>query len=420
MRDAYIVAVASTNFGRHLDRSHSDLVSSVVEELAADAKLEDLTLAEQIWFGSSFLDAWGQPNVRGQAVLAPLIESGKLASRVPIVNVEAACATSASALHGAVTSVRAGESEVAIALGVEKMHLGERAPAGTILNLLAGCAERLDKGRLESMYAAASADVGRTWGANPDVSMFMETYAVQACLHMARYGVGVEALATICAKTHNYAAENPLAQYQFTLTPEQVLQDRMVATPFTRSMCAPISDGATGVMVCSAEWLARQDPDIRRRAVRVAGIGIASGSYTRNSSEPTLSRYAGRRAFAQASLRPDQVDLVEVHDATSYAEILQLEMLELCPEGAAAKLALDGETGPGGSLPVNTSGGLVAKGHPVGATGLSMIYELTKQLRHEAGSRQVPDARVGLAENGGGVLGLEEATCFVTLLEGTR
>lgn len=144
---------------------------------------------------------------------------------------------------------------------------------------------------------------------------------------------------------------------------------------------------------------------------------MSSGTYARRPDAPTLSRTAARRAFAEAGLKPADVDLIEVHDATAYGEILQLEMLELCGPGEAAKFVAAGETGPGGKLPVNTSGGLVAKGHPVAATGLSMIHELATQLRHEAGPRQVEGADVALAENGGGVLGLEEAACVVTILE---
>ncbi len=413
-----MVATGCTPFGKHTALSISQLAGQVIDALIDDLGGDDATDVDSVWFGSSFMDAWGQPNIRGHAALAPVIEAGKLAQRVPITNVEAACSTGSVAFRGAVLEVRSGAAEVAAAVGVEKMHLTGQAQEGRdIFSLLAGCAERLDTGRLTRTYEEAALAAGRKWLINPNVSMFLETYAVQAQLHMNKFGVAPEQVAAGCAKTHNYAAQNPLAQYRFPMTLEQVLADRPVTPPFTRAMCAPISDGAAAAVVCSGDWLLKQDPSVQARAIRVRGLGMSSGTYARRPDAPTLSRTAARRAFAEAGLKPADVDLIEVHDATAYGEILQLEMLELCGPGEAAKFVAAGETGPGGKLPVNTSGGLVAKGHPVAATGLSMIHELATQLRHEAGPRQVEGADVALAENGGGVLGLEEAACVVTILE---
>ena len=418
MRDVYVVATGCTTFGNHVGTTSTALAADALRLVMDDLSVHHLHDVGSAWFGSCFLDAWGQPNIRGQAVLAPLAESGVLPPRLGVTNVEAACATGSVALLGAVNEVRAGVVDAAVAVGVEKMRFDATvADDRSIFDSLAGCAESLDEGRLEAAYRAATVGTSHPFAPVAGISMFMETYAVQARLHMERWGVSERQIAVASSTTHLWASLNPLAQYQFEVSVDDVLADRPVTYPFTRSMCAPITDGAAAAVVASQEWLDRQPVHVQKRAVRVAGIGMTSGRYDREPDEPTLSHYAAAKAYSQAGISPADIDLVEVHDATSYGQILQLEMLGLCAPGEAGKFIESGATGPGGELPVNTSGGLVGKGHPVAATGLSMVHELTSQLRHEAGPRQVPGARTGVAENGGGVLGLEEATCVVTILE---
>jgi acetyl-CoA acetyltransferase len=207
---------------------------------------------------------------------------------------------------------------------------------------------------------------------------------------------------------------NPLSQYQVDMTAEQVLADAMVAWPLTRSMCAPISDGAAAVVVCSADELPRFR---RERAVRVAAIALTSstdrdaGDFDRH-----IGRLTARQAYEAAGLGPDDVDVAEVHDACSFAEIVQVENLGFCRRGGGGPATAAGETRLGGRIPVNVSGGLVSKGHPVGATGLIQLHELVTQLRGEAGRRQVDGARIAVAENGGGFWGVEEAATTVTIL----
>jgi acetyl-CoA acetyltransferase len=244
----------------------------------------------------------------------------------------------------------------------------------------------------------------------------MDTYAMQAAVHMARYGTTQRQIAAGSAKNHNYGALNPLAQYRFETSIDQVLEDREVSFPLTRSMCAPIGDGAASAIVCSGDVVAGLPESVRARAVRIAASTFSGGKY-RNLDEPGLSHVAATQAYERSGLSPSDVDVVELHDATSFCEIYQVEMLGLCAEGEGGSFVESGATGPDGPVPVNTSGGLVSKGHPVGATGLSMIHELATQLRGEAGERQVPEARIALQENGGGVIGLEEAACSVMLLE---
>jgi acetyl-CoA acetyltransferase len=211
-------------------------------------------------------------------------------------------------------------------------------------------------------------------------------------------------------------AKNPLAQYQFEVSPEQVLADRMISWPLTRAMCAPIGDGAAAALVCSAAFLQTLPAAVRERAVRIRAAAISGGKY-RRLDEPGLSHVAAQRAYAMAGLQPTDIDVAEVHDATSFCEIYQAEMMGFCPVGQGGAYVASGATTLGGERPINLSGGLVSKGHPVGATGLSMIHELALQLRGEAGDRQQAGAHIGLAENGGGVIGFDEAACAVTILE---
>ena len=195
-----------------------------------------------------------------------------------------------------------------------------------------------------------------------------------------------------------------------------MLGDKPVSYPLTRSRCSPIGDGAAAALVCSEAFLRTLPAETQRRAVRIAGHALSGGKY-RRFDEPGLSRIAADRAYAMSGFGPQDVDLAEVHDATSFSEIYQPEMLRFCADGEGGAFVASGTSAPGGALPVNVSGGLVSKGHPIGATGLSMIFELAQQLRGEAGARQVEGARVGLAENGGGVIGFDEAVCAVTILE---
>ena len=264
--------------------------------------------------------------------------------------------------------------------------------------------------------SAVAASAGVEWAPGPDRSIAMDTYGVQANDHMHRYGTTREQIAIAAAKNHMHGSLNPKAQYRFRMTKEEVLADRTVSGPLTRAMCAPIGDGAAAALVCSEAYLRRLPDHVRSRAVRIRASAISGGKH-RAADEPSLSRIAADRAYQTAGVSPQNIDVAEVHDATSFCEIYQVEMLRFCPEGEGGRLVESGATTLGGHIPVNTSGGLVSKGHPIAATGLSMISEVVTQLRGQAEGRQVAGAKIGLVENGGGVIGLEEAVCAVTILE---
>ncbi|MEN9630621.1 MAG: hypothetical protein RJA10_3849 [Pseudomonadota bacterium] len=419
MNDVYIVGTACTPFGKHADRSFHDLVRQAYTEVLADAGLADgdVALIEQAWFGNCGLGQWGQGGIRGQVCFTPLVEEGLFPERVPMINVEGGCATASFAFHGAWKDVLSGQSQMSLALGVEKL-VSPDDPARVAAIFAAGI-DQLEPQRWRDYYTRAGQQAGKPFETGPGRTLFMDTYAMQAAWHMKTHGTTQRQIAVGAAKNHHHGSLNPKAQYRFDLTVDEVLADRAVSWPLTRSMCAPMGDGAAAALLCSEAGLAHLPPATRARAVKVRTSQLSGGKY-RALGEPGLSRIAADKAYARSGLTPADIDLVELHDATSFCEIFQLEMLRLCADGQGGPFVESGATALGGRLPVNVSGGLVSKGHPVGATGLSMVHEVCLQLRGEAGARQVAGAEIGLIENGGGVMGFDEAACAVHILEKSR
>jgi acetyl-CoA acetyltransferase len=387
--DVYLIGTSCTAFGKHAGRSFSDLAREAWLGLLADCGLGtgDASLVEQAWFGNCGMGQWGQGGIRGQVCFTPLVEEGLFPERVPMVSV---------------------------AIGVEKL-VSPDDPARTAA-IFATAIDQLEPQRWRDYYARAGQEAGKPFETAPGRTVFMDTYAMQAAWHMRTHGTTQRQIAVAAAKNHHHGSLNPLAQYRFELTVEEVLADREISWPLTRAMCSPLGDGAAAALLCSGDALADFPPAARARAVRVRTSQLAGGKY-RRLDEPGLSRVAADKAWARTSLSPADIDLVELHDATSFCELYQLEMLRFCPEGQGGPFVESGATALGGRLPVNLSGGLVSKGHPVGATGLSMVHEVALQLRGEAGARQVPGAELGLIENGGGVMGFDEAACAVHILE---
>ena len=416
MRNVYVIATACTPFGKHADLSFQALARQAYLELLADAGLDadGAHMIEQAWFGNCGMGQWGQGGIRGQVAFTPLVEEGLFPERVPMINVEGGCATASFAFHGACKDILSGQAQVSLALGVEKLVSPDdpaRVPA-----IFATGIDQLEPERWRAYYAGAGEQAGKPFETGPGRTLFMDTYAMQAAWHMRHHGTTQRQIAAGAAKNHHHGSLNPKAQYRFELTVDEVLADREVSFPLTRSMCSPLGDGAAAALLCSEEALQNFAPAVRARAVRVRASELSGGKY-RRLDEPGLSRIAADKAYSRAGLKPGDIQLAEVHDATSFCEIYQLEMLRLCDDGQGGRFVESGATALGGRLPVNLSGGLVSKGHPVGATGLSMVYEMCLQLRGEAGPRQVQGATLGLIENGGGVMGFDEAACAVHILE---
>jgi acetyl-CoA acetyltransferase len=244
----------------------------------------------------------------------------------------------------------------------------------------------------------------------------MDVYAAFARFHMQRFGTTQRQLAAVAAKNHAHSIHNPLSQYRKAFTVDEVLAAAPITYPLTLPMCSPVSDGAAAIIVATAQGLKRHGLN-PKRAVRVLSTVVQSGS-DRPATDVHMhcSALAAKRAYNIAGVGPTDVSVAEVHDATAMGEIIQVENLGFCPYGDGGTLAQRGESCIGGRIPVNPSGGLESKGHPIGATGLGQIHELVLQLRNEAGPRQVQGARIAVAENGGGIHGLEEAVACVTIL----
>lgn len=421
MSDAYIVGVSNTVFGKHADKSFNDLVRmayvDVLEDCGITASPGGGALIEQAWFGNCGMGAWGQGGIRGQVCFTPLVEGGLFPERVPMINVEGGCATASFAFHGAWKDIISGETQVSLAIGVEKLFSPDdpsRIPA-----IFGAAIDQLHPERWLEYYRRAGQESGKPFETGPERTVFMDTYAMQAAWHMKRYGTTQRQIAIGASKNHYHGSLNPKAQYRFEVSVDKVLADREISYPLTRSMCAPIGDGAAAAILCSEAALANFPAHVQARAVKIRTSKISGGKY-RKLDEPGLSMIAANKAYAATGLKPQDFDLVELHDATSFSEFYQLEMLGFCPEGTSGAFVESGATTLGGKIPVNVSGGLVSKGHPIGATGLSMIYETCTQLRGEAGKRQIKDAALGLIENGGGVIGFDEAACAITILEKDR
>ncbi len=414
MANAYIIGAYSSNFGRRPNESYKDMTREAYLGVLADAQFGDGHEIDVCWFGNATMFADGQGNIRGQVCFTPLVRDGLFPDRAPIINVENACATGTTALAGAVKDIKSGEAELALVLGVEKLFDPETGKGK--FEAFNGGIDQLDADEWRRHYEAAGAAAGKPFETGPDRTVFMDTYAMQACHHMKTHGTTQRQFAIAAAKTHNFGADNEHAQYRFRMTPEEVLQDREISFPLTRSMCAPMGDGAASLIVCSEDYLKGCSPQVRERAVKVKGQAMAGGKY-RSLDEPGLTYYAAQKAYTAAGVSADDIDVAEVHDATSFVEIHQAEMMGFCEIGKGGAFVEDGETQLGGKIPMNTSGGLVSKGHPIGASGVSMVYEQIVQLRGEAGVRQVKDARLALVENGGGVIGFDEAVGTVTILE---
>ncbi len=413
--DAYVLGVYATSVGKFPDKSPKDLTREAYLGVLADARLENADAIGAAWFSNMLMENQGQPYLKGQLCFIPLVNDGLFPRGAPITNVEGGCAAGSQAFNNALREVQSGHSEVALAIGVEKMVDPDNPRAA--LRGMEGALDWLDPQSWRDLYERTAAANGMKFETAPERGLAMDLYGMWAHTHMRAYGTTAEHLAIAAAKNHANSVHNPRAQYQFPLTVQQVLEDRMVSDPLTRAMCAPVGDGAAAALICSESYLERCPAEVRKRAVRVRASEVACGVFDTSWEDDRAPVIAGRRAFRTAGLTPADINLVELHDASSFAEIHILEDLGFCGRGEGGAFTASGATTIGGELPVNASGGLVSRGHPIGATGLMMINEISIQLRGEAGGNAVADPRFGLAENGGGVIGNDNAVCAVTILE---
>jgi acetyl-CoA acyltransferase len=395
MRQVAVIGAGMTRFGKHLDRSLKDLAREATEAALHSAGVDKAAI-EAATVGNAVAGLiTGQECIRGQVVLRELGIGG-----IPVINTENACASSSTAFHLAWLYVASGLYDTVLAVGMEKLfHPDKRRTFEAI-------ASGLDVELAEEFARQMSGE--QSAGAGESRSVFMDYYANLARQHMVRYGTTREHYARIAAKNHTHGSLNPYAQYQTPRTVDEVLAAPLIAEPLTRMMCSPIGDGAAAVLVTTAEK-ARQHTT-KPVFVRASIVG---SSEDHHPDAPGVMTKVAQQAYAMAGIGPQDLQVVEVHDATAPAELLAYEELGLCNVGEGGKLIDEGTTTLSGRTPVNPSGGLLAKGHPVGATGVAQIAEIFWQLRGEAGKRQVAHARVGLTENGGGVIRGENAAVAI-------
>lgn len=398
-----IAGTGMTPFGRFPERSVRSLATEAVREALEDARVraDDVGM---VFFGNAVSGlVTGQESIRGQVALLPTGLLGK-----PIVNVDNACASSSSAAHLAFLAVRSGAIDVALAVGAERLTHEDKAVSmkafvsaidlETIRERAAARGKAVDPGSLADQLTGGGTR-----------SNFMDIYAATARAYMKRTGATAEDFARVAVKSRKFGSQSPKAQFRKAVTIEEVLASREIAPPLTLFMCSPIGDGAAAVVICSAEYAARHGAD---------AVGVRASVLVSGTLEPPHSvERAVPRAFAEAGIGPEDLDVVELHDAAAPAELLYYEELGLCAPGDGAKFLRSGATDLGGRVPVNTGGGLLSRGHPIGASGCAQLVELCEQLRGRAGARQVEGARLALAQNGGGTIGPDMAAVVITILE---
>jgi acetyl-CoA acyltransferase len=464
MRDVYIIGVDTIKFGKHMDKSIKDLAIATAKGCLKDAGLnkEDI---QALWFSNAGWGEAGQMTIRGQVALKGMGIEG-----IPITNVENACAGGSTALHQAWYGVAGGLYDITMAVGAEKLYYSNKnlvfygflggIDIENVLPIAQALSsfgltdeEKIKVQQFKQQYQTAGNannngakkvkvkeskwkkfrdqftsfivlsekigyDTVRQLAklTSGDHSPFMDVYGYAARQHMKKYGSTVEQLAIIASKNHFNSTLNPNAQYCFEVPVEKVLSDRIVSWPLTRAMCAPIGDGAASAILCSEDMVKKLG--LSSQAVKIRASVIGSAIKTSFDSDiPEIGERLSRQAYEKAGIGPKDINVAEVHDASSFGEVVQAENLGFCPRGEGGVFAEKGETSLKGQIPINPSGGLTSRGHPIGASGLAQIHELVTQLRGRAGKRQVNNAKLAMAENGGGALGTEEAAMCIHILE---
>jgi acetyl-CoA acetyltransferase len=410
MSTIYIAGISMTVFGRHLDRSLEDLAGEALRGALKDAGC----LPEQV--GAAYYAGITNGPLQGQFAIPGQVVLGKIGiDSVPIFNVDNGCAAGSSAVHLAIQGLRAGATDIALAIGCEKMNIADKLKALTVME--AGW----DVSRAEENYATLikmGEGVPVPAGSESDrpYSKFMAIYAAMCRYHMKTFGTTQRQIAAVAAKNHGHSVLNPYSQFRKPFSVDEILAAPPITYPLTLPMCAPLSDGAAAVILCTEEGLKRLGAD-KSRCIKVAASVIRSFSHRRyDQPELNLARLAANQAYEIAGLGPQDMHLAEVHDAAAMGEIIQSENLGFVPLGEGGPAAERNEFALGGRLPINPSGGLESKGHPLGATGIGQLFELVTQLRGEAGARQVQGARHAIQENGGGLIGVEEGSVAIHIL----
>ena len=393
--NVWIIGTSMTKFGRFPDQDLLDLAATATLDALADSG-QSMANVGLLALGN----VYEANSHNGQRLQKQIGQTG-----IPVYNVVNACATGATAVRVAMMGIKSGECDVALAVGVEKMGK---------MGMLGGAAKKAGDRKVytpKGRYGAVVKTEGLLGtGLMPGV------FAQAGTEYALANGVTADQFAKVAVKNHLHSTLNPLAQYQKEFSLEEVMGAEVISYPNTLPMCCPTGDGAAAVVLVSDSKLATLDPDVRRRAVKVSASVMTSDPWTEAGQvQPdvnTLTRIAADQAYEDAGIGPADLDLVELHDCFATAELIHYDNLRLCEPGAAGEFIDSGAPMRDGRIPVNVSGGLLSKGHPIGATGIANLYEVATHLRGEAGARQIEGAKVGLTH----VIGLASA-CAVHILE---
>ncbi len=410
--DIYIAGVGMTQFGKFPDLRVKDLTAAAVNDAMKDAGCEKETIQ------AAFFANTTQGVLEDQVFIPGPIALATMGFRdIPMLTVENACGSGSTAFWESINYLRTGEADVVLAVGAEKMNVDNREKSLAIF-----------EGGWDIEVADESLKMIKSLGDGLEIpegttspksySRFMDVYAGFARYHMLHYGLTQRQIAAVCSKNHGHSADNPRSYYRKTYTIDEVLESPPITYPLTLPMCAPVTDGGAAAILCTGKALDKYGFD-KTRAVKVLSCELTGGNVgdPYDVTENSMTAQCAKRSFEKAGVGPEDVDVAEVHDATAVGEITASEACGLCPIGEGGAWAERGETKIGGRIPINTSGGLESKGHPIGATGLGQIFELVSQLRGECKTRQVENARIALAENGGGLIGTGPGVMVVTILE---
>jgi len=386
LRDTYVLGISMNRFGKYDDKSLGQLAYDPVWSAIEDSKVDPHDIGI-VFVGNAYAGLiTGQESVTGQVIMR---EVG--ISSIPIINVENACASGSTAFYLAHKAVASGQTDLALAVGAEKLFCGS---TGTSLKALATSSDLGIEGRMGMLFAGI--------------------YAMRVRALMDKYGYTHEQLALTSVKNHDHGALNPYAQYQKRCTVEEVLESRMIAYPCTLLMVCPLGDGGAAALIGTKEMAEKMG----KRPVKVGSSVLSSFGFP-GKDGPATYVSAAKQAYKEASVSSRDIQVVEMHDAVSPIELYLMEKLGLCEPGGSGKMIQERETWFDGRLPINTSGGLTAKGHPAGATGISQVAEIVWQLRGECEGRQIkPVPDLGMVENGGGNVAGQTAVVAVHILRG--
>lgn len=387
MRETYVLGVSMTRFGKYVERSLQDLAYEPIWNAIEESKIDPHEI-ESVFVGNAYAGLiTGQESVRGQVIMREAGITG-----IPIINVENACASGSTAFYLAHRAVASGQADLALAVGVEKLFCGD---TGTSLKALSTSSDLDIEGRMGILFAGI--------------------YAMRVRAHMEKFGITREQLAKVAVKNHDHGALNPHAQYRDRATVEEILESRMIADPITLLMTCPLGDGGAAALVGTKEMAERMG----KRPVKIGASVLESFGFPAKG-DPSIVARAALKAYREADAKPEEIRVAELHDAVAPIELYLYEELGFCGPGESGRMIDERKTWYDGKLPVNTSGGLTAKGHPAGATGLSQVAEIVWQMRGEAEERQIhPLPDVGLVENGGGNVGGETAILAIHILKGS-